>query len=240
MILNNKINLDTLRWSIIDTILLYTKAGATWFLPSLFVSELTFILLKKIIKNDKFMIIVSTIIFIIPFFIKSQNHYMIVFFRNFTAIGFLAFGYYCYNFITETNINLKYLIIGLLISLFLSLQNGVVDLYSLTYNNIFIYSICSILGSILTIFIFKKINSAKIIKIFSYFGVNSLIVMATQQVILSNFINRITGIEPFNYSYLEGIIILVAIMVIEIPIIEMINRYLPFILGKKRVKTISD
>ena len=231
MLLNNKINLITFKWSIMDTILIYTKAGATWFLPCLFVSELVFIFLIKVIKNNKLRILIFMTIFIIPFFIESKNHFIIVFFRNFTAIGFLAFGYYSYNFIMEKDIDARYVIFTILMTIGLSILNGVVDLYSLKYNNPVIYTICSIFGSYLVILTFKKIKHKKINKIFNYYGTNSLIVMATQQVILSYFISRITGINAFNYNYLYGIVILIVIMIIEIPIIYIINNYLPFMLG---------
>ena len=244
MICNNELHLAVLRWNIIDTILLYTKAGATWFLPTLFISEFVFISFKKIIKNDKSIILLSLIIFIIPFFIHTENHFMIIFFRNFTAIGFITFGYYSYEYLIKNDISNKYLVIILLANIILSIFNNTVDLYSLTYNNVFLYSICSISGSILVIFISKKIKTERINKLFKYYGVNSLIVMATQQLILWYVINKVTGIESFSYGYISGVITLVVIMVIQIPIIYIINNYLPFMLGKfpkkKKVQTITD
>lgn len=239
MIYNNELNLVALRWNIIDTILLYTKAGATWFLPALFISELVFIGLKKLIKNDRLIIILSLIVFIIPFFIHKENHFMIVFVRNFTAIGFIAFGYYSYKYLIDMDISMKYLLIILLVNIVLSIFNKTVDLYSLKYNNVILYSICSISGSALVIFISKKIKVEKVNKLFRYYGVNSLIIMATQQVLLGSIIKSITGIEAFNYGIISGIIALIIVMLIEIPIIEVINRYLPFMLGNfKKIKNV--
>ncbi|MBU5337326.1 acyltransferase family protein [Intestinibacter bartlettii] len=240
MICNKEVSFTILKQNIIESILLYTKAGATWFLPTLFISELVFLGLKKLIKSNKLMVLISTIIFIIPFFIHTENHFSIVFFRNFTAIGFLAFGYYSYNFLIKKEIPMKYLIMILLIDIIISILNGKVDLYFLSYNNIFLYSICSITGSVLVIFISKKLKSIKIRDLFKYYGINSLIVMATQQAILGSVIKLITGKDAYSYSIPFGTIVLIMVMLIEIPTIEVVNRYLPFMLGnfKKRKKDI--
>lgn len=175
--------------------------------------------------------IILLIIFIIPFFVHTENHFMIVFFRNFTAVGFIGFGYYSYDFLIEKEISIKYLLMVLLVNIILAIFNKTVDLYSLTYNNVFLYSICSISGSALVIFISKKIKVENINNLFKYYGVNSLIVMATQQVLLGSIIKVITGINAFNYGIILGFIVLIMVMLIEIPIIEVINRYLPFMLG---------
>lgn len=231
MMWNHQFNWSVFKYNILNTLLLYEKAGATWFLPALFISELTFIGLKKIIKDDKIMIILSLVIFIVPFFIHTENHFGIVFIRNFTAIGFIAFGYYGYNFLTQNDISIKYLIVALVVNIILSILNKSVDLYSLKYNNVILYFICSISGSCIVIFNLKKLKLNKVIVLLRYFGLNSLIVMATQQVILWSIIKKITGIDTFNYNFTYGTVVFVLIMIIEIPIIEVINRYLPFILG---------
>ena len=239
MIWNHQFTWSIFKYNILNTLMLYEKAGATWFLPALFISELTFIGLKKIIKNDKVIIILSLIIFIVPFFIHTVNHFGIVFIRNFTAIGFIAFGYYGYNFLIQNDISMKYLIIALMVNIILAILNKNVDLYSLKYNNAILYFICSISGSCIAIFIFKKLKLNKVKLLFRYFGLNSLIVMATQQVILWSIIKKITGIDTFNYNFIYGTVVFVLIMIIEVPIIEVINRYLPFLLGNfnKNIQT---
>ena len=74
-----------------------------------------------------------------------------------------------------------------------------------------------------------------------YLGENSLIIMATHQVLLEKFINVVTGGQ---YTYLTGLLMLVLIVSIEIPIIYIINRYMPFMIGKfpkkKNVQTVTD
>ena len=230
MIRNHECTIGALRWNIIDTILLHTKAGATWFLPTLFVSEIVFIILVKLIKKDKILMVISALIYVIPFLVESKNHYVIVFFRCFTAIGFLACGYFIYNVVTKKYMKNMYIAIAVLMCIFLSQTNGVVDLYMLNFNNPLIYTVCSMIGSIILMFSFKNIK----INALNFFGRNSLIIMATQQIILENIINLITGIN--RYSFLSGAFVLTIVMIIEIPVIYIINNYAPWMLGQLKRK----
>lgn len=75
--------------------------------------------------------------------------------------------------------------------------------------------------------LFKKIEN---INLLIYFGRNSLIILCTHQCIMSLirviFRNDLTGM-------ISGFIMFLIVILIEIPVIEIINRYLPFIIGKK-------
>lgn len=112
--ITNEFTLQSLKWNIMDSILMYCRAGATWFLPCLFIAEVVFILMVKYIKNDKINILISLLIFVIPFIVKTDNHYLIVIMRCFTAYGYITFGYLFYNFIVDREITFKYLTLFLI------------------------------------------------------------------------------------------------------------------------------
>lgn len=234
----NEFTLSALRWNIVDSVLMYCKVGATWFLFALFVSEILFILMIKYIKSNKIITIITFILFIIPLTISTENHNLLVLFRCFIANGFLYIGYYGYDLLINKSINYLSIAILFLLNLILSYVNGFVDLWSLQFNNIFLYTICSIMGSISIIYLLKKIKQSNIL---DYLGKNSLIVMATHQILLERLINIVTR---GRYTYLTGILVLFAVVILEIPIIEIINRYLPFMLGKfykkEKVRVITD
>lgn len=217
---------------------MYCKAGTTWFLFALFVSEILFISILKYLKSNKLITLITGILFIISLTIHTENHNILVLFRCFIANGFLYVGYYGYNLIINKNLSILFIIALCVANIILSHFNGLVDLWSLQFGNIFSYTICSILGSVSIIYLFKKINQSSILK---YLGENSLIIMATHQVLLEKFINVVTGGQ---YTCLTGFIILILIVLIEVPIIYVINRYLPFMIGKfpkkKKVQTITD
>lgn len=130
----------------------------------------------------------------------------------------------------DRDINFLSIIILFFINIILSHYNGFVDLWSLQFGNTFLYTICSVLGSLSIIYLFKKIKNSHILK---YLGENSLVIMTTHQVLINNFINQFTGGE---YTYFTGILVLIGIIIIEIPIIEIINRYFPFVLGNFKKK----
>ena len=124
----NEFTLNALRWNIIDSLLMYTRAGATWFLPCLFVAELLFIVLRKNIKNDYILMTVSLILFLIPLIVNIDNHYIIVVLRCFIALGFLTLGYYSYKYIIKSSLSYRAIGILVVINIILSYINGYVDL----------------------------------------------------------------------------------------------------------------
>lgn len=235
----NEFTLSALKWNITDSMLMYCKAGATWFLPCLFITEVIYLIMIKNIKNDKINVFVSLIIFLIPLILKTNNHYLIVIFRCFIAYGFVTFGYYAYDLIINKEITFKYLIILFILNIVLSQSNGYVDLWGLTLNNPILYTINSIIGTLFIIYTFKKIKTN--LNVLKYFGVNTIIIMGTQQVILDN-ISIHTGEQ--HYNYIIGTLVFIVTVLIEIPIIEIINRYMPFMIGKfkkiEKVQVMSD
>lgn len=226
----NEFTFKALRWNVLDSILMYCRAGTTWFLFTLFISEIMFILMLKYIKANKIIALITIVLFIIPLMIDTENHNILVLFRCFIANGFLYLGYYGYDLLIDRDINFLSIIILFFINIILSHYNGFVDLWSLQFGNILLYTTCSILGSVSIIYLFKKFKQSYILK---YLGKNSLVIMATHQVLINNFINQFIGRE---YTYFTGILVLIGIIIIEIPIIEIINRYFPFVLGKFKKK----
>lgn len=231
MITNKQFDLDTFWWNIKDTFFMYTKAGATWFLPTLFASEVLMIMLIKLVKNSGIIMCLLSLVYCVPFLIKSDNHCIVVLLRILTAIGFLAIGYYGYNYIIKMRAKNLHIVILSIICMFLSYYNNIIDLYGLKFGNPIVYTFCSVIGAVSVIFLFKNCK----VKALQYFGNNTLIIMGTHQIILCYIINHITGIEKYGYIY--GIAILAILLVIEIPIIYFINNYAFFILGQfNRIK----
>ena len=151
--------------------------------------------------------------------------------RSSVALFFINFGYYTYNIINKINIELYKIIIILLFSIVFSLINGKIDLWSLQFNNLFLYVFNSIVGSFAIILITKKINRSKVL---DFLGQNTLIIMATHQLILQAIL------KSSLIKYLNNIMIIFIILLLEYPLIKIINKYLPFMLGKKREKSIVN
>ena len=88
------------------------------------------------------------------------------------------------------------------------------------------------------ILIFKKLGECNIFKqVFKFFGSNTLIIMATQQIII-NYINRFT--KQQYYLGFKGFYMFLIVIIIEIPIIYIINNYDSWILGKFKNKNSAE
>ena len=228
--LNPSINLSIENY--IFSLLTTSNLGALWFLPTLFIIEVVFNALNKLKLHDSIKILITILLFLIGLNGNKYyiNPYIIVLYRSLVGFGFFMLGKYSFKYIKKIDAPYIDIFFMLLVSIILSLKNGCVDLWGLVFYNKVLYVLCSVVGSFTVILFFKKIsNKFDNIKLLNYIGLNSLIIMSTHQLIL-DIINRITG--AWGYSTLFGLVICMIIIIIEVPIIYIINRYLPFMIGK--------
>ena len=236
----NIMSIISLKVDFVKTITLY-GIDALWFLPALFIGEYIFLLYKRFINKNIYKILFFISILgaaLVLVILNNYNVYSavlreinIVLIRSSVALFFINFGYYTYNIINKINIELYKIIIILLFSIVFSLLNGRVDLWGVQFNNLFLYVFNSIMGSLLIISIAKKINGSKALE---FLGQNTLIIMATHQLIIEAIL------KSTLIKYLNGIIFIFIILLLEYPLIKIINKYLPFMLGKKREKSIVN
>lgn len=214
---------EEIKANVIFTFNLY-GVGALWFIPALFVSEIMFIVINKYF-NKYFKVIAILFLFFIGLFGTTvyYNKSIFIIYRSCIGIGFIAFGYKIFDYIKNEKLNNIMIIILLSLSFIISTFNGIIDIWSLWFNNIIIFIPCALIGSMGVIYLFKK-NSVPLL---SYWGINSLIVMSTHQILIELMIK--IGID--NNFLKFGFIIM-----LEILIIYIINNYFPYILGKKTKK----
>lgn len=235
----NDLSYMILKKSIFNTITLF-GVEALWFLPALFISESIFLYEKNNIDKNKYKILFYINIFLIIYIfmlIDKKNYnsvienFTIVLVRSIVALFFINIGYYLYKVISKINLKIYQIFILAIISVVFSKLNGSVNLYSVQFDNLFLYVLNSIIGSFLTISIAKKINGSKALE---FLGQNTLIIMATHQLIIEAIL------KSTLIKYLNGIIFIFIILLLEYPLIKIINKYLPFMLGKKREKSIIN
>ena len=226
----DKFSFITLKSGILQSVTLF-GIGALWFLPALFIAETIFITFKTISNNKKMYKIIYILFLLLIFYIIGNLHEYIniVIKRAVVALFFISVGYCSRNIIKKINIKNYNLFLMMLINIIFADLNKGVDLYSLEFNNIIFYVLNSITGSLAIIFMMKKINSSKIL---DFFGKNTLIIMATHQLIIEAIL------KSSLIKYLNDIMIIFIILLLEYPLIKIINKYLPFMLGKKREKSI--
>lgn len=232
-------SLETAKWGILQMGVLF-GIGATWFLPALFISEMLFILIYKYINSERIKCTIISILFVIPFVFKSNHIIVTVIFRSLTSLGYIFIGYYIFRYINKLDISWISIIGIFITSVILSEVNGNVDLYSLRYNNPILYLVCSIIGSILILSTLKKLNNFNT-KYLNYLGLNSIVIMATHQ----NIIRICQIILNSNLGdFIGGTLVLVITFILEMPLVYIVNSYLPFMLGrsshKKELKVIVE
>ena len=221
------LSLIVLRNNLLETIK-FCGIGALWFLPILFIAETIFMFCK--FNNKK--IIYSVLIFIgvsvisLSIWALTRSFIALILIRSMISLIFIIIGYSLCNVIKNLNLKWYQIAIITILNIALAVINGYVDLWGIQFNNIILYFINSILGSLNIISISKKINS----KLLSFWGRNTLIIMATHQLILTMF-SKINIVNELSFTTK-----LILVLVIEYPIIVLINNYTPFLLGKFKKK----
>lgn len=210
-----------LKGYIYNTITMNCNNGPDWFLFVLFVDEMMFIIIHRYI-NQKYIQVIITFLIGVMLII---NHCL------FPCAGQVGIGllFLCCGFLLcklfQFNNAILTVISGLM-TVMITILNGKVDMAEWYFGVIPLYIIGSITGTYFVINISKSIN----LWILIYFGKNTLIILGTHQAILLP-IRHYAKMPVF--STINGTIIFIAITLIEIPIIYVFNRYIPFLCGKK-------
>ena len=219
-----------------------------WFILALFVAELVLFFVVKLIENKKLWIKnVSLLAFIALFvligYVVVQHVDGFIWSLDIApfAFVFLAFGY-----LIKLNIELFYKLSKIYIVLFLLLGNlGItylnfkksgyfVDLYYGKLGNLFYYLLASVLGLCFALslcYIIKKF------RFLEYIGKNTLVFYAFQHSLVIPFCKQMTKyfFKAFNLEFNRDIMFVI-IMVMSIIILsamsEIINRYMPVLLGR--------
>ena len=227
---------------------LYPTNAVLWFLPCLFSS---LIISYFLINNfKKKYILISVFIFIAGFALAS-NKIFIPFALETAMIAqlFVALGYNFKLLDISNKLNNKFLnYIIFLFLLFLLLiickVNGPVNMLSHNYNNP-IYFIVGALSGIGIIYYFASfINSKiKLKTCLTYLGQSSLNLMILHEPvkrILIKLVSIIFGISQYilrnNIFFI--ILLTIILIILLIPFNYIIKNYLPFLIGKRKVKVI--
>lgn len=220
-----------------------------WFLPALFVSELLFVICYKKRKSKYafwlFGLLTMTFSYFKTKYSDVGNIFISVLFRfgnimNRAVIGtiFIILGYYFIKITNEVfiikNNNFKrtnFLCLGTtLVALLINIclyRFNYVDLNNSIIGNPLLFYINAVMGSYTVIMLSLTIFSN--VKIFSYFGKNSLIVFATH---LNFQIVNIASMIVYRIMHRNvWLLALIITIIFEFIIVQMINRYFRFLLN---------
>lgn len=259
----HNIDLNTFIRDTIDSASFYGMS-VLWFLPALFLASSSFLFLKKKLP-DKIIAVLLIVISVISYVIKLQFeklyssyessltitsliNIIYIFLRAAVAQSFVGYGYYLkmlFDRFPESKIKSFVMskpgsfaagIVLLAVNIILAMQNGCVDLRNIILNNVPIYYLAAFSGSFGIILICRAIP---VIKIITYFGRNSLIVMACHinYYILYAGIRLAWIVDSYNRHakhYVFVAVTMITVFALSAVVIEVINRFFPFVLGKRK------
>jgi Fucose 4-O-acetylase and related acetyltransferases len=231
---------------ILDTASLW-GISTLWFLPTLFIGEIAFLLIVKIKNTLKiiFFILFSLVIGVAISIVFCRNidnpslslKFLIIVSRSMFTILFISIGYYFYKFkikyFDKIDSNFK-LLLGILlfiINIFASIKPLSINLRIASIDNIPLYIFTGIIGSISIIILFEQFS---LTNFFNYLGYNSLIIMATHlpfgmiDIIKNLFLFIAPTIVGSNYIYV--FLICAIVICLELIIVKVITTYLIFLI----------
>lgn len=215
-----------------------------WFLPCLFITEITFYLIIKFTKEQKYVFLILFISSIIGYLISIYLKFRLPWDINImcTSIVFYGLGYILH----ESNLDNKlttmqesiFIILLLSVNIPIAFINKAVDMDFLTLGNYFLYYIAAISGTLFLYLICKKIKHCNWL---SFLGKNSLIIMCIHDP-LKRIIIKIVSVvskistDTIRNSILGSLLCLSIILLISVIAIYIINNYMPFIIGKQKIE----
>lgn len=213
--------------------------GQLWFLLALFlVANIMYFVKKLSLKSQ---ILVNILMILTNIYLSKKIDFYLpwCFLTVLMAFNFYWIG----NYFKKDILNIKnvpnFILIGLIsINLITGFLNKRVEMYGNFYGNLVLFFIASYSGVLFLIFFIKKF--IKKLKFLEYIGKNSLIILAYHK-------RGITVIKYILYNYIKatmldnnivlGIVYSLIEIIICIPIILILNRYFPYLVGKKVTNT---
>lgn len=201
--------------------------GGTWFLTCIFFSEVLYLFILKYVKNNTIQNCLFVFLLCLSF-IKTNTYpvtFVIVCMRILRATFFLSIGYKLINFIKTHPFSYTLHILLLLLTIILSIQNGTHCRFVANGNGkyILLYFVNGLLGSILCFDFCKKIEKYQI-KILNYFGKNTIAILGTNYILYN----------CCKYLNLSQYLSCILIIIFEIFLIQILNKYFGFMFGKNK------
>jgi hypothetical protein len=234
-----------------------------WFLPALFFGELLLIGIRK--KNSGAVCAAAVVALAAAAYLALMGEnrlyaafsetgwmpYLHLFLNALIrvpfAAAFVAAGYAACPLLKKMSVrtwqNLAAGILCMAVTFAVSRLNGITDMNYMVYNNILLYLVTSLCGSFGIIFLSRWLErwcGTAPLKALIYYGKNSLVVMMTHapfyiMYLAARFTYGVNNhIVPLGQFPLCAMMVCV-VLVIEIPVCELINRYFPFLIGKSKI-----
>lgn len=203
-----------------DIYLLYPSlvlTGSVWFLPVLFIAQTIIFLIEHIKIKKPLKLLLCGAVVLLGFGLALTGKRILTFLPSerlpfgldtgLVAVLFVALGHFLkdkiYKLVCYFKIHkIKAIVaaaVGTAIFLVAALENGVVNLCLLTFNNVFLYILSSVIGTVVIIIISALTENLKALRFISMLGKNSLLLMIVHAVFIKTYILIVNLITGQNY-----------------------------------------
>lgn len=214
---------QTIAFGLNAMVTLRCNVGADWFLPAMFLGSL--ILLFYFVWPNRIWGLVSVAICVILPMFMSGNQLLIVLGRGMLAYAFIMIGILGKELFTSDNLGKVTLIplFGILIGIvaIINIKFGGNDFYTCIVRNPITLVLGGVCGTLLMIS-FSRLVSTKWI---TTIGKHTLTLMGTHQLVIYAMTAMIPSIVGGNL--LEGLLLLTIMIIFEIPVVYLIDNYIP-------------
>ena len=227
--------------------------AVNWFLPALFFAEISFILYGKFVKYSFWkMCIFIVLVTVLGFCYPLITNYRLPLAIDSAIIGlaFYSLGWIIRRIDLKKIINYischKFIftiiaLILIILSVPISLLNGSVNIRTLKYGNVFLYMFNALFITIVVLIISVLLdlysNRIKIFNILKVVGKHTMVILLLNS-ILARFYLTITESRVVITNKLlfniNSIIVSIIITVICVALSKLINKHMPFLLGKAK------
>lgn len=205
-----------------------------WFLPTIFLTFLSFYLIR-LIKNKAAQNI--TLLFCVLLGFSLPRYYDINFMWSadvaLVSLIFYTIGFYFKQQILNPKKSLKWPFLlaigGLHFGLFYF--NHKVDMYRSEYGNELLFILNGVLGTLFYISLFKLIPRFKIFEFIGKFTIPILALQIRALTFIKLFLLIFFGMQIFEFSELEKLVLSIIQIILMIPILIMIKKYFPILNG---------
>lgn len=223
-----------------------------WFLTCLFLTEITYWLILKFTKKNINLLfvlfLVSIIAYLYPLYIEDRLPWALD--VTFSAVFFYGIGWLCKIYFSPNRVSWiigkkwcwALILAGGGVSLVTVYLNGDVNMRTLKYGNYVLFYLNAIMLISLTILVSGKfcsiLGGTKIHCWMKYVGRNTIIILLLNSTFIRVF-DVILGSTISNFDlcfqYVIFTVIAVSVLATLTPACFIINRYVPFIIGRKKL-----
>ena len=218
-----------------NTLTLHCNVGANWFISALFIGEIFLYFFLKYYRSI-YKYIVWIPFLIIPLYYPFSTHWINVFVRGVIAFTFMLVGYYLKDYYkSDVNKRWDVIILSGTLTYVIAMLNGQIDFWCSRVGNPILCLIGGLIGAYWVIGLSKNIKS----KLLVFIGQNTMTMMGTHM-IMFRIVWNLCSIKFFNIIPLltanvyGEILIFILIIAANLPIMYVYDRYLPFLIGKRK------